>query len=182
MQPFPDKEYPAHLKCADAAFSEFLAGMQQLMATQATLAPVEFCRCFWALLRPLYVTNPADAGKLGWEPCDLPNELGFLRHWMGSIQPSIQALRLTEAGLSRVQTPVLTIHGRRDRSAPYGGGREWAHALGNARLLTVEDAAHVPWIEAPDAVFGAIDTFLRGEWPAAALKVTSVENVGNLSS
>jgi len=45
--------------------------------------------------------------------------------------------------------------------------------LPNARLLTVENAAHAPWIEAPDKVFGAIDTFLDGTWPEAAEKLTS---------
>jgi pimeloyl-ACP methyl ester carboxylesterase len=56
--------------------------------------------------------------------------------------------------------PVLVVHGRRDRSAPYGGGCDWAAALPNAKLLTVDEAAHVPWIEAPERVFGAIETLL----------------------
>ncbi|HEY7284743.1 MAG TPA: hypothetical protein VH497_04815, partial [Vicinamibacterales bacterium] len=52
--------------------------------------------------------------------------------------------------------------------SPYGGGLDWAASLGNARLLTVENAAHAPWIEAPDLVFGAIRTFLDGSWPTSA--------------
>jgi pimeloyl-ACP methyl ester carboxylesterase len=40
--------------------------------------------------------------------------------------------------------------------------------LPNARLPTVENAAHVPWIEAPGRVFGAIRTFLDGAWPEGA--------------
>ena len=46
--------------------------------------------------------------------------------------------------------------------------------LPNARLLTVEEAAHVPWIEAPEQVFGGIDTFLGGAWPDAAQRVESL--------
>jgi hypothetical protein len=49
----------------------------------------------------------------------------------------------------------------------HGGGREWASTLPNARLLTVENAAHAPWIEAPDLVFGSMSTFLDGAWPEA---------------
>jgi hypothetical protein len=40
-------------------------------------------------------------------------------------------------------------------------------------LLTVAGAAHVPWIEAPELTFGAIDVFLSGEWPESAERVTS---------
>jgi pimeloyl-ACP methyl ester carboxylesterase len=32
--------------------------------------------------------------------------------------------------------------------------------LSNARLFRVPGAGHMPWIEAPDAVFDAIATFL----------------------
>src|SRR5437667_10930358 len=39
----------------------------------------------------------------------------------------------------------LTVHGTKDRSSPYGGGREWALMLPNARLLTIENVAHAPW-------------------------------------
>jgi pimeloyl-ACP methyl ester carboxylesterase len=82
--------------------------------------------------------------------------------------PSIRALNLTAEHFVRVTAPVLIVHGNLDRSAPYGGGREWASRLPNARLLTVTGAGHAPWIEAPDLVFRAIDVFLRGAWPAEA--------------
>jgi len=68
--------------------------------------------------------------------------------------------------------PILIIHGVKDRHAPYGGAREWAIGLPDARLVTIHDAAHMPWIEAPDAVFNSIATFLGGAWPEAALRIT----------
>jgi pimeloyl-ACP methyl ester carboxylesterase len=40
--------------------------------------------------------------------------------------------------------------------------------LPDARLLTVENAAHAPWIEAPDVVQPAIQEFLDGRWPDRA--------------
>jgi pimeloyl-ACP methyl ester carboxylesterase len=42
--------------------------------------------------------------------------------------------------------------------------------LANARLLSVENAGHMPWIEAPEEVLDAAVTFLAGEWPAAAVE------------
>jgi pimeloyl-ACP methyl ester carboxylesterase len=81
-------------------------------------------------------------------------------YWSGAILPSIQALGLTAEGLAKVETPVLTIHGTKDRSAAYGGGQDWVLSLPNARLVTVENAGHAPWIEAPETVFEAIGGFL----------------------
>ena len=84
------------------------------------------------------------------------------------------AEKFTSADLANVQVPVLGVHGTKDRSAAYGGGREWALLLPNARLLTIENAAHAPWIEAPRTVPGAIQTFLEGEWPEGAEKIESL--------
>jgi pimeloyl-ACP methyl ester carboxylesterase len=39
--------------------------------------------------------------------------------------------------------------------------------LPDARLVTVENAAHAPWIEAPELAFASIQTFLDGAWPEA---------------
>lgn len=87
--------------------------------------------------------------------------------------PSIRRLTLTADDMAKVAAPVLTIHGRKDRSTLYGGGREWAARLPNARLVTVDDAAHAPWIEDPETVFRSIETFLDGTWPEAAQRVES---------
>ena len=125
------------------------------------LAPEEFCAKFWTLLRLLYVFNPDDADKIQhWKSCHLPTELNVMPYWMGSLMPSIQSLNFTSEGLAKVQALVLSVHGTKDRSAPYGGGREWALILPNARLLTIDNVAHAPWIEAPEKVLGPIKTFL----------------------
>ena len=72
-------------------------------------------------------------------------------------------------------SPVLILHGAKDRAAPYGGAREWSAQLPDARLLTLPQAGHALWIEAPEKVLGAIKTFLEGSWPPGAEKVESVE-------
>ncbi len=169
--PPPDAgaQYPAHLTGADATLADFLTRLAELQKEGIAEGPEEFCKKFWALIKVLYVVNPADADKIQWTPCDFPNEyLNFMRHWTGNILPSIQALKLCPEDFARVTMPVLTIHGTRDRQSPYGGGRDWALRLPNARLFTVANAAHVPWIEAPETVFGAIETFFDGQWPNGA--------------
>lgn len=161
-------QYPAHLTCADATLAEFLEQMTKLQKESQLEDPREICKKFWAQARVLCVANRADADKIHWTPCEYPNEVGFMKHWIENILPSIQGLELTPEEISKVKAPVLTIHGTRDRQSPYGAGREWALVLPDARLVTVENAAHVPWIEAPEKVFGCIRTFLDGSWPEQA--------------
>jgi proline iminopeptidase len=171
MQPNYAKQYPPHLTCADETLREVFARLGQLQKERGSEEPEEFCRKFWSVLRLIYVASPADAEKIHWGYCELPNELNFMKYWTGNILPSIQNLNLVGEEIAKVKAPALTIHGKKDRSAPYGGGREWALLLPNARLVTVENAGHAPWIEAPELAFGAIKTFLDGAWPEAAQKV-----------
>jgi proline iminopeptidase len=175
VQPRAATQYPAHLTGADATLADFMGKVAQLQRQPPPEDPREGCRKFWELVRVLYVANPADAAKIHWSPCDFPNEVGFMKHWVENLLPSIQALALTPDDLSKVTTRVLLIHGTRDRQAPYGSGLEWAMILPDARLLIVENAAHVPWIEAPELVFGSIETFLDGVWPEGVEQVTSLE-------
>jgi pimeloyl-ACP methyl ester carboxylesterase len=174
MAPRAGAPYPAQLTNADATLNDVLARLGELEKERASTDPVAFCRKFWSVLSALYVADPADAHKITWSRCDVPNERAFMKYWIGSILPSIRNLTLTPEQLAATPTPVLTIHGRKDRSAAYGGGREWAMLLPNARLVTIDNAGHGPWIEDPGTVFGAIAAFLDGAWPASAEKVESM--------
>jgi proline iminopeptidase len=173
MAPGAPRDYPPHLTNQDGTLAATFAAIRDLEKERAHLDPVAFCRKFWSLLGVIYVVNPADANRVVWSRCELPNERGGMKYWMGSILPSIQALALTDDDVARATAPVLTIHGRQDRSSPYGAGRDWVTLLPNARLLTIDNAGHVPWIEAPDKTLGAVDTFLDGDWPDAAEQRTA---------
>jgi len=147
----------------------------ELQKARGESDPEAFCRRFWAVLRALFVADPADADRLTWAPCHLPNERAFAKPYADFVLPSIQQLDLSAEHLSTVSTPVLAIHGRKDRSSPYGGGRDWVGRLPNARLLTMAHAAHVPWIEEPDRFYAALETFLDGAWPPDAESVRSLD-------
>jgi pimeloyl-ACP methyl ester carboxylesterase len=174
-EPRHGKPYPAHLTANDGVVQQVFTKLAELQKEPAAREPEEQCRKFWSVLGAIYVTNVADAARIiDWGRCDLPNERNFMKYWMGSVMPSIKALDLTGDDFAKVTSPVLTIHGTKDRSAPYGGGREWALLLPNARLVTVEGGGHAPWIESPKEVFSAIETFLAGAWPESARKIDSV--------
>ena len=175
LQPNHSTKYSPSLTNADGVLQQFFANLSQLQKESQSLTPEEVCRKFWALLRPLYVFDSTNADKIRhWESCHLATELNFMSYWMQVLMPSIESLDFSSEALGKVQAPVLGVHGTKDRSAAYGGGREWALILPNARLLTIENAAHATWIEAPQIVLGAIKTFLAGTWPEAAEKVQSL--------
>jgi pimeloyl-ACP methyl ester carboxylesterase len=174
VQPDAATQYPAHLTGADSVLTDVFSKLAQLQKVRPE-DPEEACRQFWLILRSIYVAEPANAEKIRWGRCELPNERNFMKYWTGHISPSIQNIHLTAEELSSVKMPVLIIHGNRDRSAPYGGARDWGLMLPNARLLTVSNAAHAPWIEAPEVVFDAISGFLAGNWPHAAEEVKSLD-------
>src|SRR6185503_20534050 len=158
--------YPIERADDIAVRQEVLERLAAFVA-EAPSDPEERCRRGWDVLRPLYVVDPADVWKLdAFERCSLECERHALEFVAAHIMPALQALTLRAEDLVAVRAPVLTIHGRRDRSAPYAAGREWVRLLPNARLVTVENAGHMPWIESSAEVLGAIETFLTGQEPA----------------
>ena len=173
-EPYNGKQYPPHLAYTDTVIAEAFGKIGQWQKEHAGDDPVALCKKFYELLRVIYVADPANAEKIKWDRCELANERNLMMYFTGTILPSLKSLNLDPQEVAKVTSPVLTIHGRKDRSAPYGGAREWAFMLPNARLLTVENAAHAPWIESPELVLGAVKTFLDGEWPEAAEKVASI--------
>jgi pimeloyl-ACP methyl ester carboxylesterase len=155
----------------DEALLQGILAAGAALQREAGLEDEQRCRRFWDILRPLYVVDPRDVSKLdAWERCHLETERRAFGYAMTRIMPALSAVRLSAVDLQSVVVPVLTIHGSRDRSGPPAGGREWVHRLPNARFVSVDEAGHMPWIEAPEEVLGAIETFLAGRWPAAAVK------------
>ena len=159
MPPDPRKQYPP---VDDDVLRDTFANLAELQKDRASYDPIQFCRKFWSILKAIYVADPKDADKIRWDRCDLPNERSFMKFWTDSLLPSIQALTLCAEDLAPVTAPVLTIHGTKDRSAPYGGGRDWAMLLPNARLVTFDSAGHAPWIEDRHALFFSLARFLDG--------------------
>ena len=184
MGPVPYKfgtEYPAHLTANDqepVLDPEEVQRLRQLRADGFHESnPKEYCQQEWSVTRFRLVGNPANVEKLGPGWCEMPNEwpVNMARHFQHFFV-SVQQLEIPKEEIAGITVPVLTIHGTKDRNAPYGSGREWALTLPNARLLTVQGVAHQSWLEAPEIILPAIDEFLRGAWPAAAEKVTVLDN------
>jgi proline iminopeptidase len=61
-------------------------------------------------------------------------------------------------GLKSVKAPVLVIHGKSD---PLESAEEVHETFPGSRLVLIDDAGHFPWVEQPQAVWRAMDGFLR---------------------
>jgi pimeloyl-ACP methyl ester carboxylesterase len=160
MQPDAATQYPAPLSYADAVACRY-DGQDR---TDDEGAASRRCRggvqkvLVWCCER---CTSPIrrTPKRINWGRCELPNERNFMQYWNAHLLPSIQSLSLTAEEMAKAKAPVLIVHGAKDRNAPYGAGRDWAMRLPDARLVTVGNAAHAPWIEAPELVFGSIESF-----------------------
>ncbi len=174
-------KYPENLTNSDrlreiGASMEDITEVQKLSsAGYSKTNPKDYCEKQWRISRYGLVGNPANVEKLGAGWCNMPNEypVNLSKHFEYSFV-SVQKLDIPKEKVSQLKIPVLTIHGTKDRNAPYGSGREWALMLPNARLLTVKNAAHQVFAEYPEIVLPAVRTFLRGKFPADAERVTEL--------
>jgi pimeloyl-ACP methyl ester carboxylesterase len=137
--------------------------------------PKEYCEKEWSYTRVGLVGNPANADKVSANPCEMPNEwpTNLVKHFEFSFT-SVQKLDISKGKIASVKVPVLTIHGTKDRDAAYGGGREWALVLPNARLLSIKGGAHQSFDEFREIVIPAVRRFLEGNWPEGAERVMSL--------
>ena len=60
----------------------------------------------------------------------------------------------------RLDVPAVVVHGTRDALAPIEAGRWLARHLPRARLVEIEDAAHLPFFTHRDAFVAALESFV----------------------
>ena len=61
-------------------------------------------------------------------------------------------------GLASIRVPALIVHGRQD-PIPLASSEALARLMG-AELVILDNCGHVPYVEQPEALFQAVDTFL----------------------
>jgi proline iminopeptidase len=132
--------------------------------------PTGFCSRYWetAILWPWMADSTAPA-RANIDPCRFENEHPTRREaTIAQLEDAFGEWDWT-ADVAAYMGPVLVIHGVAD-PYPIQGAEEWVQSFPNARLLRVEGAGHMPWVEQPDLVRGAIATFLGGSWPQGAIR------------
>lgn len=174
-------DYPANLKNEESLEAsvdrDALSRLREMRQKDLHLTePRRYCEEEWRVVRVRLVGDPVNVARLGESVCDMVNEwpANLARHLHHHYLVSMPRYDVTREDLAGLTVPVLTIHGTKDRNAPYGASREWALSLPSARLITVDGAAHQVWADAPE-VFDDIRIFLEGRWPVRAEKVTALD-------
>jgi 3-oxoadipate enol-lactonase/4-carboxymuconolactone decarboxylase len=102
-----------------------------------------------------------------------PARLAFLRARFLAIDPAgyaaccraIGGLDL-RSGLGAIRAPTLVVAGAADPVTSPAVGEALAKAIPGAGCEVVDDAAHIPAAEQPEAVNAILGTFLDRHWPA----------------
>ena len=84
------------------------------------------------------------------------NEQSFRDTVFWAIVPQMMALDI-RSGLDKVKAPVIVIHGKQD---PLESAEEVHETFSGSKLAIIENAGHFPWLEQPEAFYGALDGFL----------------------
>jgi pimeloyl-ACP methyl ester carboxylesterase len=118
---------------------------------------------------PAYFSKPERASRFRGDVCAGPEEaVRYQQHVNMQIWRSLGEWDIRPT-LAAVKAPVLVIHGRQD-PIPLASSEAWAKSYPNARLFILDDSGHVPHVEEPELFFPAVETFLKGGWPAQAKK------------
>lgn len=137
--------------------------------------PANYCRQRNTLTDPGNFADPSFASQIP-DVCAHQNEWPVnLWPYFGALLPSFGNYDWRE-NLRSLPVPRLVIHGRED-GIPLAGGEAWASGYDNARLLILSPAGHFPYIEQQEQTVNAINTFLLGDWPEGATRIT--DDVGN---
>jgi len=126
--------------------------------------PVAVCRRFLHIYFRATSAH-ADAGdQLAGDPCDEAPDVTRTMLRRAAITIASLGDYDWRSRLATVDAPTLVIHGSAD-ALPEAASKEWATSVADGRLLTIQDAGHIPYAEHPNEFFRAVDSFLRGEWP-----------------
>lgn len=139
----------------------------QRLAADKSADPQKRCRALSRFVSFMLVGDPANRTKVP-DACQYENEsIANVERHLTAHFGDIQKRDFPREPFTKVQQPVLTLHGTFDRNAPYGAGLEWAATFQKGRLITVQGGAHQLWLDDPQ-LMADIDRFLSGEWPARA--------------
>lgn len=129
---------------------------------------VAVCREYWAIQgRALYFrqSTPQMAGSF----CNEPPEV-LRQTWRVSNAKMASVAKVDfRAVVADVSAPILVVKGR-EAGLPAAWIEPWASSAGDGRMLWVEEAGTMVWVEAPEEVFPALLKFFNGTWPEGSFR------------
>ncbi|HKE16200.1 MAG TPA: alpha/beta hydrolase [Kofleriaceae bacterium] len=140
-----------------------LAELEQQMVRGGDVE--KLCREYWAIAVKPRLARPEQAGKVTGDFCGAGAQA--IKSGMGVAGPhTLESLGEWDfrAGLAAVSAPTLILHGD-EEAIPMDLVEEWTTALPHAKLVKIPGASHFPYVERPDLVWPAIESFLRSARP-----------------
>jgi pimeloyl-ACP methyl ester carboxylesterase len=131
-------------------FLDFLADANGPAMTYAQFIAELSARLLFHREQPPAVHHSLLEEALTWPP-----------YVMNAYAKSLAAIDHRER-LARIECPTLVIHGRHDRKVRHEGAVYLATQIKGARLVTLENSAHMGQIEEIAAFNGAVESFLAG--------------------
>jgi proline iminopeptidase len=129
--------------------------------------PVAYARQLGRVIVGGQIANRDVLDAVPLDSSEWPNEWMWRGReaWNASFQAWNERARLPS-----LEVPMLVVHATEDL-IPYRAARDTATTAADARLFSIDDSGHWPWLERPDVFFPAVDTFLAGRWPDEAVDV-----------
>lgn len=160
---------PPHPRFSQEIGADFYARLDsatwgEVGALDASLAtaddPRALCEQISAiLLSGAYLARAESLERMEGSMCDAPNEaLRSEAARRRAFQESVDGRDWT-VDLRRVTRPVLILHGDRD-AIPLAVAEAWSGNLPAGRLVVVEGADHLPWLDRPGVVADSSAAFL----------------------
>lgn len=147
-------------------FSKRIAEFRHALPTASD--PLALCREFFSVYMAALFFDPASTGRRRGSSCDAPPE--GVRNYMVVNDATFSSLGEYDLvpKLGQLLIPTLIVEG--EQSIPtLESVHAWAEAMPNARLLLIPNSGHFPQVEQPHLFFPAVERFLNGGWPTAAL-------------
>lgn len=154
----------------DSALGERLREVMGALLSGTSTDPVANCREYEAIGREMALAR-GESGAWKGTSCAMPPEaVRYYFRYTAQLAPRSFGDRDFTDALGHVEAPLLVIHGDLEAGATEAQ-RAWAAAVPNGRLLLIPDAGKGASADRPDLFYPAVETFLRGEWPAGAVEV-----------
>lgn len=153
-------------QAADSALTKRMRALDSIMITGSATDPVATCHEWEQVGRALAAAKGDTTRRRGTD-CDAPPEaIRYGMRYTSQLTPqSLGEWDFTKS-VRRVTAPLLVVYGAED-TAPIESQIEWAAAVPNGVLVVIPGAGHGPQADRPDLFFPLVESFLRGEWPAA---------------
>lgn len=129
--------------------------------------PVAACERYETLARRLAEARGEPTHWRGTTCAAPPEAVRYYYRYTAQLAPRTFGDWDFTTGLEDIDAPLLVVHGDRD-SAALALQRDWVAAVPQGRLLVVPGAGKGAVADRPELVVPAVESFLRGAWPAEA--------------